>query len=283
MLADLFRSIAATFTNPAEELWYKVFMAVVLLLFAGLGWMLLRRGLRLAWTPFEWWRERRAWSTVAATAGWTTPATRKFAGKQDGRDWRMRTHVQGAWISDVDANVEGNPASQAQWRMRNLTAPGHLVLMHRSVDDELCKQAQASAGMGEAADVALAAAGLAGLLLGQAWAGGALNLSGSFGSDAGKGPSLAVVSAGSEEFRKRFVVRSDNAELARHLITPDVEAMISAMHDEADPANPFSAQYAEGTLTLCHLGNFSQAVRAERLCRLGLAMANASAQAATPV
>jgi hypothetical protein len=279
MLADLYRSIVSTLTDPTMDTGIRIFLVIALMVFAGFVWMMAKRAWGLAVTPFRWWTERAAWKSMASAAGWTTPDTRKLNGEQDGRPWRTRVHVAGAWISDIDARVDGNQPTQAQWQMRDLPWTGHVLLLERAVDDELRRKAEAAASAGGATDVALAAAGLAGMLLGQGWAGAALDAAGALASSQESQTTLDVVPAGSDAFQSRFVLRSDNPALARSLITPEVESLIERLHDEADPADPLWARYAGGVLSLRHLGDFRMTSRVEPFCRLGLALAKAGSSA----
>lgn len=279
MLADAYHALAGTFADPNLGTGVKLFMLVAILAFAGFAWMVGKRLWGLVCTPWWWWQERQAWKALAAKAGWSSLSTRKYSGEQSGHPWRLRVHVQGAWISDSDANTQGSIPSQAQWRMRNLPWSGRVLVLPRAQDEALCQKASASQE-GGGADVALAAAGLAGLILGQGWTASALDMAGGLSGAPAEGPGMERVEAGSESFRKQYVVRSDAPRLASGIISAEVESLLGRLSDPADPPNAFSVRYADGNLTLSHLGLFGDAQRAARLGELGLAMARAQGEVA---
>lgn len=270
MIADLFKSILDTFADPAVEMWLKGFLALVLLLLSGFAWMVLKRLLSVLVKPWRWYQERQAWRAVADREGWVTAATRKFSALHDGQPWRMRGHVQGAWISDDDN--ESSPPTQAQWQMKDAAWSGRVVVIPRALDEAAQKRAAESSGAGDAANLVLAAAGIVGVLTGQSWGSAALGWAGSSEADESIAIGLDVVQIGSAGFQSGYVVRTDNPDVAHRMFTPDVESMLDALRNGADPENAFMAELANGRFSMRYLGNFSNAERAAQFCKLGLAV-----------
>ncbi len=270
MIADLFNSILDTFADPAVEIWLKGFLALVLLLLSGFAWMVLKRLLALVGKPWRWYQERQAWRAVADREGWVTAATRKFSAMHDGQPWRMRAHVQGAWISDGDN--ESSPPTQAQWQMKDGAWSGRVVVIPKALDEAAQKRAAESSGAGDAANLVLAAAGIVGVLTGQSWGSAALGWASGSETDQSIASGLEAVPVGSANFQSGYVVRTDSAEVASRMVTADAEAILDALRDSTDPDNAFMLELANGRFSMRHLGNFSNADRAAQFCKLGLAM-----------
>ncbi|MDX2219841.1 MAG: hypothetical protein SF172_12535 [Burkholderiales bacterium] len=267
----MFRSTLVFFSDPGTEMWMKGLAALVLLLLTGFGWMLLKRFVPLLGRPLRWYRERKAWQAVAAREGWMTAVTRKFSGNRDGQPWRMRAHLQGAWISDE--GDEASPPTQAQWQMKDGAWSGRLIILPRPLDEARQQRATAASGAADVANVAnvaLAAAGIVGVLAGQAWGGAAMGWASSSESDASITEGLDAIAVGSASFQNRHVVRTDSAELAHRIITPDVEARLDALRRDADPAHAFMVEMIDNRFSMRHLGDFSDAARAAEFCKLGL-------------
>lgn len=269
MFADMFKSTLAFFADPNTEMWMKGLAALMLLLLTGFAWTLLRRFVPVLGKPLRWYRERQAWQGVAAREGWVTAVTRKFSGNRDGQPWRMRAHLQDAWITEED---ESPPPTQAQWQMKDGAWSGRLVVVPKAVDDAAQARAKADSGAADAANIALAAAGIVGVLAGQSWGSAALGWAGGSAEDAAAASRLAAVPVGSAAFQDGYVVRSDNPQLAKKMITPEAESILTALRHDADPANAFMVEMNENKFSMRHLGDFSDAERAAQFCKLGLAL-----------
>lgn len=269
MIADMLRSTQAFFADPGTDMWMKGLAALMLLLLTGFGWMLLKRFVPVLGKPLRWYRERQAWQAVAAREGWISAVTRKFSGNRDGQPWRMRAHLQGAWITDEDGE---SPPTQAQWQMKDGAWSGRLIVLPRPLEEARQQRVAATSGVGDVANVALAAAGIAGVLTGQEWGGAALGWASGSESDAFVTSGLDAVSVGSPTFQNRFVVRTDSVELAHRIITPEVETRLGALRQEDDPANAFMVEMIDNRFSMRHLGDFSDAERAAEFCKLGLDM-----------
>jgi hypothetical protein len=269
LIADMLRSTQAFFSDPGTDMWMKGLAALMLLLFTGFGWMLLKRFVPVLGTPLRWYRERQAWQAVAAREGWMTAVTRKFSGNRDGQPWRMRAHLQGAWITDEDGE---SPPTQAQWQMQDGAWSGRAVVLPKPLDEAAQERLAADSGAADAAGVALAAAGIVGVLTGQSWGGAALEWAGGFAADEVTAIRLPAVPAGSAAFQASYVVRSDSPELARGIITPEAEALLAAVRQDADPDQAFMVEMNQNKFAMRHLGDFSAAERAALFCRLGLEM-----------
>lgn len=262
----------AFFTDPNTEMWMKGIAALMLLLLSGFGWMLLKRFVPVLGKPLRWYRERQAWQAVAAREGWMTAVTRKFSGNRDGQPWRMRAHLQDAWITEED---ESPPPTQAQWQMKDGAWSGRVVVIPKAVDEvaQTAAQARAAASSGgDAANVALAAAGIVGLLAGQSWGSAALGWATDRTADDAGASGLSPVAVGSSRFQDGYVVRTDSPALARGMITPEAEAMLTALHRDTDPANAFMVEMNHNKFSMRYLGDFSEAERAANFCKLGLAL-----------
>lgn len=262
----------AFFTDPNTEMWMKGLAALMLLLLSGFGWMLLKRFIPVLGKPLRWYRERQAWQAVAAREGWMTAVTRKFSGNRDGQPWRMRAHLQDAWITEED---ESPPPTQAQWQMKDGAWSGRVVVIPKAVDEvaQTAAQARAAASSGgDAANVALAAAGIVGLLAGQSWGSAALGWATDRTADDAGASGLSPVAVGSSRFQDGYVVRTDSPALARGMITPEAEAMLTALHRDTDPANAFMVEMNHNKFSMRYLGDFSEAERAANFCKLGLAL-----------
>lgn len=269
MFADMFKSTLAFFGDPNTEMWMKGLAALVLLLFTGFAWMLLRRFVPVLGKPLRWYRERQAWQAVAAREGWITAVTRKFSAQRDGQPWRMRAHLQGAWITEEDDG--SSPPTQAQWQMKDGAWSGRAVIIPKALDEAEQKRAAAASGAGDAASVALTAAGIVGMLAGQSWGSAALGWAGGISADSAAG-GLAAVPVGSADFQAAYVVRADSAELAQRIVTKQAEALLTGLRDAADPDNAFMVDMAQNKFSMRYLGDFSDAERAARFCKLGLEM-----------
>lgn len=270
MLADMLKAMLDFFADPNTEMWMKGLAALTLLLLSGFVWMLLKRFLPVLGTPLRWYRERKAWQAVAVREGWLTAVTRKFSGNRDGQPWRMRAHLQGAWISEE--GDEASPPTQAQWQMKDGAWSGRVVILPKALDEAAQQRAAAASGAGGAANVALAAAGIVGVLTGQSWGSAALGWAGSSVADASAASGLAAVPAGSSAFQADYVVRTDSADLAQRMITPEAEAMLTGLRNAADPANAFMVDMIHNKFSMRHLGDFRDAERAAQFCKLGLAL-----------
>jgi len=265
----MFKATLEFFNDPNVEMGMKAGAALMLVLLSGFAWMLLKRFLPALGKPYHWYKERQAWNDVARREQWVTAVTRKFSGLDEGHPWRMRAHVRGAWIADEDD--DSSPPTQAQWEMKNGAWSGRVLVIPKALDDAAQKRAAESSGAGDVANLALAAAGIVGVLAGQGWGGAVLDWAGSNTGEL-KSSGLDAVSVGSAGFQSAHVVRTDSPDLARRMITQEAEPLLAQLRDDADPENPFIVELAGGKFSMRHLGDFSNAERAAVFCKLGLAM-----------
>ncbi|MBL8518755.1 MAG: hypothetical protein JNM76_17455 [Betaproteobacteria bacterium] len=269
MLADMFKSALVFFADPNTEMWMKGLVALMLLLLTGFAWMLLRRLVPALGKPLRWYRERQAWQAVAAREGWVTAVTRKFSGNREGQPWRMRAHLQDAWITEEE---DSPPPTQAQWQMKDGAWSGRVLIVPRALDEAAQARATAGSGAADAANLALAAAGIVGVLAGQSWGSAALGWASGSTEDAATANQLAAVPVGSAAFQEGYLVRSDSPDLVKNMITPEAESMLAALRDGADPANAFMVEMHHSKFSMRQLGDFSDAERAAQFCKLGLAL-----------